>query len=251
MQHVWDHYEYTNDHKWLRDVGYPLIKGVAEFWASQVVPDNFTKDGTLVAVPCNSPEHGPTTFGCAHWQQEIYSVFNMILRGAPIVKEDDHSLINRIKSTMDKLDKGVHYESNGRLKEWKVPYSYLTDTIPQHRHLSHLSGWFPGYAVSSFLEGFTDTTIQDGVRDSLVERGTGTGPDADAGWAKVWRSACWARLNDTEKAYFELRYAIDRNFAANGLSMYSALNPPFQIDANFGFGGAVLSMLVVDLPLPS
>ena len=31
--------------------------------------------------------------------------------------------------------------------------------------------------------------------------------------------------------------------------MYQALNPPFQIDANFGFGGAVLSMLVVDLPL--
>lgn len=30
--------------------------------------------------------------------------------------------------------------------------------------------------------------------------------------------------------------------------MYSAKNEPFQIDANFGFAGAVLSMLVVDLP---
>jgi len=30
--------------------------------------------------------------------------------------------------------------------------------------------------------------------------------------------------------------------------MYSAHNPPFQIDANFGIVGAVLGMLVLDLP---
>jgi alpha-L-fucosidase 2 len=30
--------------------------------------------------------------------------------------------------------------------------------------------------------------------------------------------------------------------------MYSGLNEPFQIDANYGLVGAVLSMLVVDLP---
>jgi alpha-L-fucosidase 2 len=33
--------------------------------------------------------------------------------------------------------------------------------------------------------------------------------------------------------------------------MYSGKKIPFQIDANFGFAGAVLSMLVVDLPLAS
>jgi alpha-L-fucosidase 2 len=30
--------------------------------------------------------------------------------------------------------------------------------------------------------------------------------------------------------------------------MYSATNTPFQIDANYGIGGAILSMLIVDLP---
>jgi len=49
-------------------------------------------------------------------------------------------------------------------------------------------------------------------------------------------------------SYTELKYAIDENFASNGLSMYSATNPPFQIDANFGLVGAILSMLIVDLP---
>lgn len=71
------------------------------------------------------------------------------------------------------------------------------------------------------------------------------------GWEKVWRSACWARLNHTDMAYLELKYAINTNFANNGLSMYTALNPPFQTDANFGLVGAVLSMLVVDLPMLS
>lgn len=52
-------------------------------------------------------------------------------------------------------------------------------------------------------------------------------------------------------AYLELKYAIETNFANNGLSMYTALNPPFQIDANFGLVDAVLGMLAVDLPLLS
>ena len=72
--------------------------------------------------------------------------------------------------------------------------------------------------------------------------------DANAGWGKVWRSACWARLNNTERAHFELRYAIDENFVSNGFSMYTGTSTPFQIDANYGLGGAILSMLVVDLP---
>lgn len=93
---------------------------------------------------------------------------------------------------MSQLDKGVHYTNNGQIKEWKVADSHLTDTVPQHRHLSHLSGWFPGYSVSSFLGGYTDSKIQGGVKNTLIERGNGTSLDADAGWAKAWRSALGA-----------------------------------------------------------
>ena len=50
------------------------------------------------------------------------------------------------------------------------------------------------------------------------------------------------------EAYYELRLTIYENWAPNALSMYSGKMLPFQIDANFGFAGAVLSMLVIDLP---
>lgn len=254
MQHVWNAYEYTQDAAFLRDTGYPLIKGVAQFWLSQLQADAFTEDGTLVVNPCNSPEHGGTTFGCAHYQQEITHVFAMALSAAGILEqqeeEADREFLAEVKLKLQKLDKGLHYTSWGGLKEWKLPESYgWEDDRTQHRHLSHLTGWFPGWSIASFQDGYRDPKIQSAVEKTLVERGPGKAEDANAGWAKVWRSACWARLNNTEQAYWELRFAVDENSAPNGLSMYKGQNQPFQIDANFGFAGAVLSMLVVDLPL--
>ncbi|KAJ5016346.1 Alpha-fucosidase A [Colletotrichum sp. SAR 10_99] len=250
MQHVWDNFEYTQDLEWFTRQGYPLIKGVAEFWLSQLQEDLYFNDGTLVVNPCNSPEHGPTTFGCTHYHQMIHQVLEAVLHGATFVSEADTKFLEDITSSLNRLDKGVHVTEWGGLKEWKLPDSYGYDEKSTHRHLSHLTGWHPGYSVSSFLSGYTNATIQSAVRETLISRGLGNADDANAGWAKVWRTACWARLNETDRAYEQLRYAIDVNFAPNGFSMYWALSPPFQIDANFGLGGAVLSMLVVDLPLP-
>lgn len=60
VAHVWDRYDYGRDNNWYASVGYPLMKGVASFWMDLLVQDDYFKDGTLVANPCNSPEHGPT-----------------------------------------------------------------------------------------------------------------------------------------------------------------------------------------------
>ncbi|KXH62982.1 hypothetical protein CSAL01_08990 [Colletotrichum salicis] len=254
MQHVFDAYDYTRDTIWFASQGYPLIKGVAAFWLTQIQDDAFSRDGTLVVNPCNSPETGPTTFGCAHYHQMIHQVFEYTLLGASVLPSpEDQSFLDAVSASLAKLDKGVHVATWGGLEEWKLPESapYNSDKPSNHRHLSHLTGWYPGTSLSSFLGGYSqNATISSAVRETLISRGMGNAPDANAGWAKVWRAACWARLNETEKAYDQLRYAIDINFAANGLSMYSGTGAPFQIDANFGLSGAVLSMLVVDLPLP-
>lgn len=251
MQHVWDRFDYAQDVDWLRRQGYPLLKGIAEFWVSQLQEDEFSNDGTLVVNPCNSPETGPTTFGCAHYQQLIHQVFDNVLSSASLAGERDAAFLSRVASGLARLDSGIHLTTWGGIKEWKLPDSYGFDGESTHRHLSHLVGWYPGYAMSAYAGGYGgNATIQDAVRRTLIARGLGNGEDANAGWEKVWRAACWARLNNTDMAYEELRYAIDVNFADNGLSMYAALNQPFQIDANFGLAGAVLSMLVVDLPLP-
>lgn len=245
MQHVWDYFDYNEDTAWLVSQGYPqLLKPVAEFWLSQLQFDQYFKDGTLVVNPCSSPEHGPTTFGCTHYQQLIYQVFETALQSATVVGDPDAAFVARLKASLSQLDKGLHIGSWGQVQEWKLDLDVKNDT---HRHLSNLIGWFPGWSLSSYLDGYTNETIQDAVATTLWSRGPGI-IDSNAGWEKVWRAACWARLNNTVEAYYELRLTIQENWAPNALSMYSGKDEPFQIDANFGFPGAVLSMLVVDLP---
>lgn len=183
-------------------------------------------------------------------QQLIHQVFDSVLSTHTIAQDTNEAFVSNVSASLARLDKGFHVGAWGQIKEWKLPdsfgYEFINDT---HRHLSELVGWHPGFSLSSFLGGYSNATVQDAVRQKLYSRGLGNGPDANSGWEKVWRAACWARLNDTQQAYLELRYAIEQNFVANGLSMYSGEETPFQIDANFGFSGAVLSMLVVDLPV--
>ncbi|KAF2402904.1 glycoside hydrolase family 95 protein-like protein [Trichodelitschia bisporula] len=248
MQHVFDHWDYTQDLPFLQQTGYIMMRDAANFWLSQLQLDR--SDSTLVANPCNSPEHGPTTYGCTHFQQLIHQLFDTVLRAGAAVNDIDTTFITSLGVYLNSLDKGLHIGSWGQIKEWKVPDTRELDAQGNtHRHLSHLVGWYPGYSIAGFLNGYGRTDIQKAVEASLRSRGNGRGPDGNAGWEKIWRSACWARLNNTDQADFLLRYTIVSNFAVNGLSQYNGMNGPFQIDANFGIAAAMLSMLVVDLPL--
>ncbi|KAG6358010.1 hypothetical protein INS49_013893 [Diaporthe citri] len=259
MLHVFDHWDYDRNITWLAETGYPLLKGVASFWVSQLQEDRFFNDNTLVANPCNSAEQGPTTFGCTHYQQLIHQLLEAVLSTASLASESDTDFLKSVSDTLSSLDTGIHVDPDttygtGVLKEWKVPDSYLFNIYPQHRHISHLVGWYPGNTISGFSDGYSNKTLQEAVRASLIERGDGTSADGNGGnygWPKVWRGACWARLNDSSKAHEELQLTLLNNVAPNLLSMYSGKNPPFQIDMNFGWAGNVLSMLVVDLPLPN
>ncbi|QDS69007.1 hypothetical protein FKW77_009491 [Venturia effusa] len=249
MQHIYDYYDYTRDLPFLQNTGYNLMREVSAFWMSQLQQDRFSKDNTLVATPCSSPGIGPITFGCAHFQQLIHQLFDTTLSAAWAVNDADTTFTNNVNKYMSALDKGLYLGSRGEMEKWKIfdaqGFDKQGDT---HRHLSHLVGWYPGYSISSFQKGYGNTTIQKAVETSLKSRGNGKGTDGNTGWEKIWRSACWARLNNTAQADLELRLAIATNFAGNGLSQHNGLQGPFQIDANFGIAGAMLAMLVVDLP---
>ncbi|KAH8109494.1 glycoside hydrolase family 95 protein [Phellopilus nigrolimitatus] len=219
MLHVWDHFDFTNDIAWWKEQGYPLLKGVALFHMNKLIPDLHFNDGTLVVAPCNSPEQVPITLACSHAQQLIWQLFNAV-----------EKVLRHLKTMMAQMDKGIHIE-------WKVDLDSPTDT---HRHLSHLVGLYPGYAVANYqpsLQGnYTVSEVLNAAQTSLIHRGNGTGPDADAGWEKVWRAACWAQ--------FGMRYAIQRNFAENLFDIYEPSDPIFQIEANLGYPAAVMNALI-------
>ena len=89
----------------------------------------------------------------------------------------------------------------------------MDDPDDTHRHLSHLIGLYPGYAIASYNESLQSTSsnvsytreqVLDAARTSLAHRGDGAGPDANAGWEKMWRAAAWAQLGDAERFYHQL-----------------------------------------------
>ncbi|KAL5083537.1 hypothetical protein Trisim1_001349 [Trichoderma cf. simile WF8] len=251
MQNVWDRYDYGRDTHWWKTVGYPLMKSVAEYWIHEMVPDLYSNDGTLVAAPCNSPEHGWTTFGCTHYQQLVWEIFDHIIDSWEDSGDKNTTFLETVKETQSKLSPGIIIGWFGQIQEWKIGWDQPDD---EHRHLSHLVGWYPGYSIGTHM---WNKTVTDAVNVSLTARGNGTA-DSNTGWEKVWRVACWAQLNNTDIAYTYLKYAIDMNYANNGFSVYTSGNSwpyelaaPFQIDANFGYSAAVLAMLITDLPVPS
>ncbi|KIJ56403.1 glycoside hydrolase family 95 protein [Sphaerobolus stellatus SS14] len=253
MLHVWDHFDYTGDVTWFKAQGWPLLKGVASFHLDKLINDLHFNDGTLVVAPCNSPEQSPITFGCAHAQQLIWMLFNAIEKGFSASGDTDTAFLKEVQAKKAQMDKGLHIGSWGQLQEWKFDMDSPTDT---HRyHLSHLIGLYPGYAVSNFA-GQTNNTKQaiiNAAEISLIHRGNGTGPDADAGWEKAWRAACWAQLGNASEFYHELTYTLQRNFGPNLFSLYDPgdSDPIFQIDANLGYPGAVINALLQAPDVPS
>ncbi|KAI5826666.1 glycoside hydrolase family 95 protein [Schizophyllum commune Tattone D] len=253
MLHVWDHFDYTNDVDWWKAQGYPLLKGVAQFHFHKLIEDQRFNDSSLVVAPCNSPEQKPVTLGCAHAQQLIWQLFNAVDKGFEASGDQEADFLTAIRTARDKMDKGIHIGSWGQLQEWKVDMDDENDT---HRHLSHLIGLYPGYALASYNESlqtgpssntsYTKEQVINASTISLTHRGNGTGPDGDAGWEKMWRAAAWAQLGDAEQFYHELTYAIATNFAENLFSVYNPGedDPIFQIDANLGHPAAVLNALI-------
>ncbi|KAJ7103723.1 glycoside hydrolase family 95 protein [Mycena epipterygia] len=263
MVHVWDHFDYTNDVAWWKAQGWPLIKGVASFHLDKLIPDERFNDGTLVVSPCNSPEQVPITLGCAHAQQLIWQLFNAVEKGFPASGDTDTAFLDEVRTKRAAMDKGLRIGWWGQLQEWKVDQDMQNDT---HRHLSHLIGLYPGYAITNYESSaqggllvngshttYTKAQVMDAATVSLIHRGNGTGPDADSGWEKMWRAACWAQLQNTTEFYHELTFGIFENFGANLFSLYDPFDadPIIQIDANLGLPGAMLNALLQAPDVPT
>jgi hypothetical protein len=58
--HVWEYYDYNRDIKFLKEIGYPIIKSSAQFAVDYLW---HKPDGSYTAAPSTSPEHGPIDEG--------------------------------------------------------------------------------------------------------------------------------------------------------------------------------------------